>query len=342
MTLNKNRKGDIGPWTKVIIALVLLMIFALLAVSFSAGGVQKTTESLSARVLSKIDVSAIPIPLGKLIPESVKARYFNATITIIPNPPFCQDENITLSAYNSKLPANATWGDIDCMWDIDTSKDANCSDNTVAGCDDKVADDDADLTGCYVETDKLTNAIGQKEIKLKLMIARGEISLGETRENTAIITNVTPLCACDLRSSCLTKPGLTGKIVHDEDDTNITLPSRIENKDIMVTGVHIKTNFEAPADLTLVGDRKGREYYASAFYDVAYIPEGPYTIDGNEKTRSGYTLTEGINNALEECRSYGEDSCTITLMWWTFLPGSNKEPIVEILDVNIPYEIKIF
>jgi hypothetical protein len=321
MTVITNKRG-IDAWMATIIAIVMIVIFALLVIPFFASGEKSVTQSISARILSKVNIEALPIQLSNLIPESIKEKSFKANITMIPNQPFCQDEKIKLSALYSKLPVNVTIADLNCTWDLN-------ADNVIDG------------NECEFYTRNATSRLNLTNIKLTVKIAKGEISLGETRDATATISGTTPFCICDdtdpLRH-CLLSTGLTGKIVINGDKINITLPTREGPSmyNVRVTDIHIETYIDQQVkSLRIVGE-------SSSFYDVSNISAGSYVIDGNEKTSSAYTLVDGINNALQKCRDLDENMCTITLQWQIVPAIGFVLPHITIGDVNIPYELKLF
>ncbi len=343
MVLHRNRRGVTQSIMDVFLPIILILFFALLAFSFYAGGGKQTVENFSAWALSKANVGAIPLPpITKLIPASMQERYFNASITLIPGPPYCQGENITLSAYGSKLPKNVTTADIDCTWDLNTSKDTNCSNNNVAGCNDKRVDNDADLTGCEKTTDYITNMLGQRDIKLTVTIARGETGLGETKTAKATISNMPLDCACDTRNYCTPfNTTLVGNIIQDQDEIKLIWKGPLN---VDVTGIHIKIFIDQPSEHLWFVTADNAPYYGGGItlYDaVENITPGYYMIDGNTHPAAGRTFVEHLNYMLDECKALNKMPCEIPMIWYETPLGRPFTPYanIEIVDVNIPYEL---
>jgi hypothetical protein len=336
------KKGDIEPWMKITIAMVLIIIFAVFAIALFSGSSQQFTQSFNAKVLSKINFNAIPIP-GQIKAKLAQQNGLNAIITVIPGTPACQFEELTLAAFNSYLPqnlatgegtekANITFDNVICNWDFDINFDTKCAEYDVPGCDDGNPKNDVDSTGCYVRTTSVA-AKASANVQLTLTIS-GDVPLSGTQDTAKALINTTMYCACtDTARSCLGQDELraiTNKNIQNGDTVTLILPTKFQNQDLKVAGIHMKVS---PQGDELLKELKLK---VQGDTDVAYAMSGNSSyliIDGTDEFApvAGRNLVNRINNFIAN-NCVGLAVCNIPITW-----GTNT--ILQISEISIPYSL---
>jgi hypothetical protein len=212
-----NKKGDQETGTTTIILLLFLVVFAILALTYYSGTGPKIVELFNAKVLSKAGgLESVPLP--SFIKTGLAERELQAVIKITPASPFCPQENVGLSAFDTILPKNVTMSDIVCEWDFDATTDADCSEYLVENCGNEIPNDDIDSDSCIVLTSRLS-AKSSAVVSLTTMIT-GDVP-GSGAHSTATKTvNTTLFCE---------KPALAGTTIQTNTAININLKSGTES-----------------------------------------------------------------------------------------------------------------